>query len=457
MFLFRVLLFIFFAMNSVVYALKIEIKSGQVKPDPIAIVDFYDDGGDDSQDGSELCDIIKSDLELSGLFVPIDSNVFLETKKDLAMRGPNLKNWGVLNARFLVHGKVVSRFGNITVTFKLIDVVTGDVMLSIEVKGTKSNFRKLAHSIADYIYKRITNEDGYFGTNIVYVETAYNKVSSKRRTRLIKIDQDGQDPRPLTDGSELVVTPRYSGDGNMIAYIAYNDRGNGALGKSAQVYILDLSSGARRLMINESLMKNLIKKNHGNPVQMTYAPRFSPNGEEAVCAIIIDGKSAIYKINFVDNKLIQLTQHEGIDTSPCFSPDGKQIVFTSNRAGKEAIYLMNTDGSDQKKISSGDGKYSQPVWSPRGDLIVFSKQKGGLFFIVVMKTDGSGERSITSGYLVEAPCWSSNGRYIVYSGQSGPGAKNVISIVDLTGLHIRQIETHGDGSYPAWSPSVASP
>ena len=432
-------------------ALKIEINKGQVKPDPIAIVDFYEENGRDSKLGTEICEIIKSDLELSGLFIPLDSNSFLESKSTLAQNGPNIKNWSVLNTRFLVHGKIT---GNFSVNFELIDVVTGDKMLSLKIDGSVSKMRKVAHIISDYIYQRITNEIGYFNTDIVYVETSDNKNPSRRKTRLVRVDQDGFNPRKLTDGSELVLTPRYSNDGKILAYISYSDKGQDVLGKSAHVYIMNADSGSKRLMIDKNLMKMLIKKNKGNPVRMTYAPRFSPDNQSAVLAIIIDGKSAIYKINFANNQLIQLTAHKCIDTSPCFSDDGKTIVFTSDRHGREAIFTMNADGSNQKRISTGEGKYSQPIWSPRGDLIAFSKLAGKQFYIGVMKPDGSGERLITRGYLVEAPCWSSNGRYLTYSMESGPGAKSNISVVDITGHHIRIVETRGDASYPAWSPTV---
>ena len=447
-------------------ALKIEINKGQVQPDPIAIVDFYDDKGSDSKKGTEICKIIKKDLELSGLFLPLDDSVFLEKKADLFNKGPNIKNWSVLNTRFLVYGSVAEGFSGFVVKFDLVDVVTGANMLSITVEGTDAKLRKVAHVIADYIYERITNEKGYFNTNIVYVETA-NKISTKRKTRLIKIDQDGFNPRQLTDGSELVSTPRYSSDGKSLAYISYSDVAKDVLGKSAYVYMMDADSGSKRLMISKDLMKTLIKKNHGNPVQMTFAPRFSPDNQSAVLAIIIDGKSAIYTINFASNELKQLTQTDSatlanwhatdgsvVDTSPCYSDDGKKIVFTSNRAVQEAIYTMNVDGSDQKKISTGTGRYSQPVWSPRGDLIAYTKRSNGTFCIGVMRTDGSGERLITSGYLVEAPCWSSNGRYITYSTEGGHGSKSAIAVVDITGNFKRLIETKGDAWYPAWSPTL---
>jgi TolB protein len=312
--------------------------------------------------------------------------------------------------------------------------------------------RNVAHTISDYIYERVTNEKGYFNTKLVYVETA-NELSSKRKTRLVQIDQDGFGSQELTDGSELISTPRYSPDGKSIAYIAYNENAkqNDIFGKSAQVYIMDLKSRSRKHMINKALMQQLIKRNNGNPVQMTYAPRFSKDNMKAVLAIIIKGKSAIYTIDLTDNKLTQLTEHRCIDTSPCFSPDGNEIVFTSNRDGKEAIFIMNSDGSNQRKISSSQGKYSQPIWSPRGDLIVFTKQVHQQFYIGIMKLDGSGEHLITSGNLVEAPSWCRNGRYIAFTRKSASG-KLIICVMDVTGQHSRSIETKKDAAYADWSP-----
>lgn len=443
------IIFVFFSFHA--SALKIEINKGQVTPDPIAVVDFYGPDGADSDVGNQIGEIIRTDLELSGLFIPVDPEGFIESKEDLCKRGPNIKNWNILNTRFLVYGKVS---GNLTVDFTLIDVVTGNKMLALSISGSTSKLRKVAHIIADYVYERITSEKGYFNTNIVYVETSNAKDPAKRKTRLVKVDQDGFNRQELTDGSELVLTPRYSGDAQKIAYISYRDKATDVLGKSAHIYTMDADGSRKKLMLSRDIMNVLIKKNKSNPIQMTYAPRFSSDGRNAVLAIIIEGKSAIYKYNFTENRLTQLTEHSCIDTSPCFSDDGSKIVFTSNRQGREALYIMNTDGSDQHRISQGEGKYSQPVWSPRGDLIAFSKQTGGQFFIGTVKPDGTGERLITSGYLVEAPCWSSNGRYLTYSMESGPGAKPNIAVVDITGYHSRIVKTKSDATYPTWSPTI---
>ena len=414
-------------------ALKIEIKQGEIKPEPIGINNLT------GTNGKTISDIIKKDLELSFLFV-IVSNDNIDTI--------DLSKWKEKGARFLLYGQ---NTGN-QIKFTLIDVITGEKLYNEKVVNiNQSNIRETAHIIADHVYERITNELGYFNTKIVYVNTVKQ---SPRTTQLKIMDQDGENVKSLTNGKELVLSPRFSSDGKNIAYIAYTKNAKDALGKSVHVYISKIGSNSRKRLLNDSIMKELIRKNNGNPISMTYAPRFSPDCQNVVFAIIVNGKSAIYKYNMTDNRLIQLTRHDNIDTSPCYSNDGKKIVFTSNRAGTEALYVMNEDGSDQHKISQEGGKYSQPVWSPRGDLIVFTKQVKNMFYIGVVKPDGSGERLIASGYLVESPIWSSNGRYIVYTYQASPSDKSQIALTDLTGRYNRVIKTSGDASSPAWSPTV---
>ena len=62
--------------------------------------------------------------------------------------------------------------------------------------------RRVAHIISDLIYKRITGEDGYFDTRIVYISESGD--SDKRVKRLAIMDQDGANHRFLTDGTDLV-------------------------------------------------------------------------------------------------------------------------------------------------------------------------------------------------------------------------------------------------------------
>jgi TolB protein len=192
---------------------------------------------------------------------------------------------------------------------------------------------------------------------------------------------------------------------------------------------------------------------------MTFAPRFSPNGNSVIMSMSTDGNSEIYNMDLRSRSIKRLTYNPSIDTSPSFSPDGRQIVFNSDRGGSQQLYTMNADGSNVQRISFGSGRYGTPVWSPRGDLVAFTKMEGGTFYIGVMRPDGKGERLLTKSWLDEGPTWSPNGRVLIFSRQTpsnsrGQGGSSKLVSVDLTGENERTVTTPQEASDPAWSPRI---
>jgi TolB protein len=209
-----------------------------------------------------------------------------------------------------------------------------------------------------------------------------------------------------------------------------------------KVFIMNLETGRRELV--------------GDFPGMTFAPRFSPDGQKVVMSLgTPDGRSSIYEMDLRSRQSRRLTQSAGIDTSPSYSPDGQQIVFESDRDGSQKLYVMNSDGSNPHPISMGGGSYSTPVWSPRGDYIAFTQQTGGQFLIGVMKPDGSGERVLTEGFHNEGPTWAPNGRVLMFwrDSQGNGGGPHIFS-VDITGYNERQVKTPSFASDPAWSPPL---
>ncbi len=320
------------------------------------------------------------------------------------------------------------------VTFRLWDVYGEEQLTGKEYNTFQSNWRRIAHIMADEIYSRLTGEGGYFDSRIVYISES--GPDTHRIKRLAIMDQDGENHKFLTDGRVLVLTPRFSPNSQEILYMSY-------AGKEPRVYLRDLQTGRE-----ESL---------GTFEGMSFAPRFSHNGESIIMSIANGGTTQIYKMDLRNRQLIRLTSGAGtIDTSPSYSPDGAQIVFNSDRGGSQQLYVMNADGGNVRRISFGDGRYGTPVWSPRGDLIAFTKISGARFSIGVMRPDGSGERLLTDSYLDEGPSWAPNGRVIIFSRQdpsSGnqEGATHLYTI-DLTGYNLREAITPMDASDPAWSP-----
>ncbi len=405
---------------------EIDVNKGNIEPLPIAITDFL--SGDAM--GQKIAGVVAADLKRSGLFAPIDKGAFIEkiSNPDVA---PRFEDWKVINAQALVTGRVTQEAdGRLRAEFRLWDTFAGQQLSGEQFFASQANWRRVAHIISDAIYERLTGEKGYFDTRIVFVDEFGSK--DKRRKRLAIMDQDGAEQRYLSDGSSIVLTPRFSPSRQEITYMSYESG-------QPQVYLLQIETGQRELV--------------GNFPGMTFAPRFSPDGQRVIMSLLRDdGNSNIFAMDLRSRTTTRLTNSNSIDTSPSYSPDGSRVVFTSDRGGRAQIYAMNADGSGQTRISFGDGTYSTPVWSPRGDLIAFTKQSGGEFQIGVMRTDGSGERILSTGFAQEGPTWAPNGRVLMFFREAaGSGGPRLYSI-DLTGRNEQAIPTANFASDPAWSP-----
>ncbi len=186
---------------------------------------------------------------------------------------------------------------------------------------------------------------------------------------------------------------------------------------------------------------------------MTFAPRFSPDGQRIIMSAGQNGASSILEMDLRSRQMRRLTDSQGIDTGPCYAPDGRQLVIESDRSGNQQLYVMGADGGGLRRISNAEGRYSTPVWSPRGDNIAFTKQLSGRFLIGVMKPDGSGERVLTDGFHNEGPTWAPNGRFLMFFRDSpGAGGGSRLFSIDLTGRNERPVKTPSFASDPAWSP-----
>lgn len=404
---------------------EVEIRRGQVRAIPIAIAEFSGGGV-----AGEISQIVSADLDRSGLFKPVNPASFLERAASVDV-SPEFQNWRVLNAQALVVGRVTDTGdGRLRGEYRLWDVFSGRQIAGEQFFIPANASRRLAHIIADAVYERMTGERGYFDSRVVFVDETGPK--NERVKRLAIMDQDGANLRLLSQGRELVLTPRFHPLSQQITYTAYR---NG----EPRVVLLDIVSGQEQVL--------------GDFPNMSFAPRFSPQGERVVMSLQEGGNSSIFEMDVRSRRLTRLTPASAIDTAPSYSPDGRSIVFESDRQGSQQLFVMNSDGSGQRRITFGEGSYSTPVWSPRGDLIAFTKRVHGGFAIGVIRPDGSGERLLTEGYHNEGPTWSPNGRVILFFRDSqGAGGGPKLYSIDLSGYNERPLPTPSFASDPAWSP-----
>jgi TolB protein len=405
--------------------LNFRIGEGNFEPLPIAITDFAGESV-----AREISGVVSADLERSGLFRPLPASSFVQTSDQLRTGDPRFADWKPTGAQALVAGAAtMGPDGRLKVEFRLWDVLGAEYMAGFSYLAPKDNWRRLAHFVSDAIYKRLTGEDGYFDTRIVYV--AESGPNNARRKSLAIMDQDGANHQFLTDGNNLVLTPRFSPTTQEITYMSY-------VNKRPRVYVFNIESGKQEVL--------------GDFPGMTFAPRFSPDGNRVIMSMAQNGNTDIYTLDLRTRRQTRLTDSPGINTAPCYSPDGSQVAFESDRGGSQQIYIMDANGGGARRLTFGDGKDGTPVWSPRGDYIAFTHQSGGRFAIGVIRPDGKGEKTLTEAFHVEGPTWAPNGRVLAYFKGNGKGA--AIYTIDITGRNERRLATPMDASDPAWSPLI---
>ena len=437
--LFYITIFLIISFSHSYALIKVDITRGNLDPLPIAVSPLHVDSKSQKLNnvkvndlGLKISQIIEQNFKSTGLFNPLKKEAFVQ-KPDIAHLKPRFEDWRLIKAQALVTGKLKVIDNKLKVEFRLWDLTASKEMIALAFTTTPSNWRRVAHIISDKIYERLTGEDGYFDTRIIYVAESGPK--NQRIKKLAIMDQDGAKTKYLTLGNELVLTPRFSPSNQMVTYLSY-------FRNLPRVYLLDIETGKQEVV--------------GNFPGMTFAPRFSPDGKKIIMSFAKDGNSDIFTMDLNTRVVERITEHSSIDTSPSYSPDGKYICFNSDRSGLQQIYVMKSDGSNVKRITFGDGIYGTPVWSPRGDLIAFTKVRKGRFYIGVMRSDGSGERLLTENFYQEAPSWSPNGRVLVFyretkSGPQGKGFTAKLWSIDITGYNERKITTETDASDPSWS------
>ena len=255
--------------------LNVSISGAQQEPIPVAFPEILSDNqGIGAFLGfsyaSKVRDVVLADLERSGLFRIINERSYIQKFTSFDQQ-PIFGDWKVLNAQVLVQSYILEENGSdLKLRFKLWDIVSQKELLYEVYSSSKDNWRRMAHSMADAIYERLTGDKGYFNTVIAYISES--GPSGKRVKRLALMDQDGDGHQFLTSGANLVLTPRFSPDMQYIAYLSY-------VNNKPRVYLYNLRTQRTELL--------------GNFPGMTFAPAFSPDSKYLLMSYAKNGVTDI--------------------------------------------------------------------------------------------------------------------------------------------------------------------
>ncbi|MFH0759917.1 MAG: DPP IV N-terminal domain-containing protein [Bacteroidota bacterium] len=226
---------------------------------------------------------------------------------------------------------------------------------------------------------------------------------------------DGTDLKRLTINSSSDLFPAYSNDGSQIVFSS--DREG-----DFELFLMN-ADGSNPHKLSDSGIQA------GNP-------DWSPDGSRILFTVSEDiyaDEGDIGLIN-ADGSGMQLISGASLGSRPVWSDDGTSIIFCSRRTGFSQIYRMDPDGTGLLQITRSEGDKRNARLSPDGQKIAFTliSPAGTDAQIHVINVDGTSDRILTNdGNANDNPCWSADGRSIVF--QTGRFGNTEIYNMDADG------------------------
>jgi TolB protein len=378
---------------------------------------------DEARSGVALSQIVRADLERSGLFRAVAPDVALDERSAIDMA-----SWRGRGADALVAGSVTRLVdGRYDVRYKLWDTVKGEELLGQSKLVLAADLRLAAHRVADEIHQKLTGERGVYATRIAYV------VRAGRRYALHVTDADGEGGQVALASPEPIISPAWSPDGRQLAYVSFETQ-------KAVVWVQDLVTGERRIVASFRGSNS--------------APAWSPDGRRLAVTLSQDGLAQIYTLPVAGGKPERLTSSRGIDTEPVYAPDGASLYFVSDRGGGPQIYRVPAGGGNVERITFSGSYNISPAISPDGQSLAFISRQGNAYRLMLQELGGAPSAAplaLTDTQDDESPSFAPNGRLIVYATRLQGG--DVLMTTTLDGkIKNRLLSSGADMREPAWGP-----
>ena len=404
------------------------IDRGVDEPIRISVVPFKTDPSLVSE--ANIADIVGFDLARSGQFAPLARENMLSFPNN--RQSVFFRDWRIMKSAYLVVGNArIAADGRVAVDFELYDVLNERLMISQRYNVDRSQWRDVAHKIADAVYEEVTGVRGAFSTKIMYV-LARDAGSPNAVYQLEIADSDGERSRTLFRSKEPLLSASWAPDAKRVAYVTFET------GRPT-IVIQDVNGPYRERLTNFRGINS--------------SPVFSPDGKQLAMVLSKDGDPEIFVMDLATRELRQITRHHAIDTEPSWTPDGRSIIFTSDRGGRPQIYQIELATNFLERLTFRGDYNARARLLPDGKHLVFVHRTNGVFHIAWQDLERDNLQVLTQTALDESPSLAPNGAMLIYATQDQ--GRGILAVVSIDGsVKYRLPSSSGDVREPAWSPFI---
>ena len=315
------------------------------------------------------------------------------------------------------------------------------------------------------------------GAQVAYVRRSNDIMTDRSRSNIWLVAPDGSEHRPLLSGIANFSSPRWSPDGERIAYLSNVDRGS-------QLYVRWMETGQTALITNtQEPVSNIAWSPDGKKIAFTmnvpfdaspfsvkmpvkpegaeWSPSFEYVTETRYQAdgggILDPAFSHIFVIPAEGGTPRQLTSgnynHRG---SLSWTPESREIVFSANRDDDWALQSRESDifavnmAGELRQITSMPGVETGPKVSPDGTLIAYGKTDNEKLayrnrYLHVIGINGQNNRNLSAGIDNSVSDWVWDGNDSLYYQLTRRGVTEVAR-ANLGGGHITVVSGLGGES-----------